>query len=90
MTEVEGGVSGTPITLKINHGGKVIDLIPGLIGDRNTIDGLKGVIYQYTGILPKSQKLVYKGVVLKDGELDLRNAKLANGSKITLIGSVSK
>ena len=90
MTEVEGGVSGQPMTLKINYGGKNIDIVSGLIGDRNTIDGLKGLIYQYSGLLPKSQKLVYKGVVLKDGEIDLKTAKLANGSKLTLIGTAGK
>ena len=90
VTEVEGGVSGQPMTLKINYGGKNIDIVSGLIGDRNTIDGLKGLIYQYSGLLPKSQKLVYKGVVLKDGEIDLKTAKLANGSKLTLIGTAGK
>ena len=90
VSEVEGGVSGNPITLKVNYGGKVIDIIYGLIGDRNTIDGLKGVISQYTGLSSKAQKLVYKGVVLKDGEIDLKTAKLANGSKLTLIGTAGK
>jgi hypothetical protein len=75
------------MSLKINFGGKVIDIATGLIGDRNSIDGLKGLISQYTGIMAKSQKLVYKGVVLKDGESDLKSMKIANGSKITLIGT---
>ena len=90
VSEVEGGVSGAPMTLKINYGGKIIDIMGGLIGDRNTIDGLKGIVSQYTGLLPKAQKLVYKGVVLKDGEIDLKSAKLANGSKLTLIGTAGK
>ena len=90
VREVEGGIVGAPMTLKINHGGKMFEVMGGLIGDRNTIDGLKGVISQYTGLLPKAQKLVYKGVVLKDGEADLKSAKLANGSKLTLIGTVGK
>ena len=90
VCEVEGGIIGAPITLKIVHGGRNFDIMLGLIGDRNSIDGLKGIISQYTGIPPKSQKLVYKGVVLKEGEIDLKSAKIANGSKMTLIGSVSK
>ena len=90
VCEVEGGIIGAPITLKIVHGGRTFDIMLGLIGDRNSIDGLKGIISQYTGLLPKAQKLVYKGVVLKDGEIDLKSAKISNGSKMTLIGSVSK
>ena len=90
VCEVEGGIIGAPITLKIVHGGRNFDIMLGLIGDRNTIDGLKGIISQYTGIPPKAQKLVYKGVVLKDGDIDLKSAKIANGSKMTLIGSVGK
>jgi len=89
ITEVEGGVVGSPMALKINHGGKMIDIVVGLIGDRNTVDGLKGVVGQYTGVPLKSQKLVYKGVVLKDGDVDLKTAKLANGSKVTLIGTAT-
>ena len=90
VSEVEGGIIGAPITVKIVHGGKAFDVMLGLIGDRNSIDGLKGIIAQYSGIPPKSQKLVYKGVVLKDGEIDLKTAKIANGSKMTLIGTVGK
>ena len=90
VCEVEGGIIGAPITLKIVHGGRTFDIMLGLIGDRNSVDGLKGIISQYTGLLPKAQKLVYKGVVLKDGDIDLKSAKIANGSKMTLIGSVSK
>ena len=90
VCEVEGGIIGAPITLKIVHGGRNFDIMLGLIGDRNSIDGLKGIISQYTGIPPKAQKLVYKGVVLKDGDIDLKSAKIANGSKMTLIGSVGK
>ena len=90
VREVEGGVAGAPMTLKINHGGKTVEIMGGLIGDRNTIDGLKGIICQFTGLLPKNQKLVYKGVILKDGEIDLKTAKLANGSKLTLIGTAGK
>jgi hypothetical protein len=29
----------------------MIDIVVGLIGDRNTVDGLKGVVGQYTGML---------------------------------------
>jgi hypothetical protein len=33
--------------------------------------------------------VLYIGVVLKDGDVDLKTAKLANGSKVTLIGTAT-
>jgi len=86
---VEGGVAGAALNLKVNHGGKVYELGDG-IGDKNTIGQLKELVERYSGVTVKQQKLVYKGVVLKEAGSDLKSVKLANGSKITLIGAPSR
>ena len=85
----EGGAQGNPLNLKVNHGGKVYELGDG-IGDRNTIGALKDLVAQYSGVPVRLQKLVYKGTVLKEADVTLKAAKLANGSKITLIGAPAR
>lgn len=86
---VDGGVAGAALNLKVIHGGKVYELGDG-IGDKNTVGQLKELIERYSGVAVKAQKLVYKGVVLKEAGSDLKGARLANGSKITLIGASSR
>eukprot|EP00056_Hartaetosiga_gracilis_P020540 m.20034 g.20034 ORF g.20034 m.20034 type:complete len:120 (-) comp8536_c0_seq3:587-946(-) len=72
------------IELKIVHGGEKFKLH---IGCDKTVDDLKGLIEVQVGVDKEKQKLIYKGVQLKDGKATLKESKMKRKAKLTLIGS---
>ncbi|KAK4412557.1 LRR repeats and ubiquitin-like domain-containing protein [Sesamum alatum] len=60
--------------------------IPVEIGGDSTIKDLKSLLQPLTNVLPRGQKLIFKGKVLSD-ELRLASSEISDGSKIMLMAS---
>lgn len=54
----------------------------------HTLASLKNQIAQITSVPPEEQKLVYHGLILKDGNASLRSYNIRSGSRVMLVGSV--
>lgn len=72
-------------TIKVNalFNGRSIPLD---ISVDSTIKDLKGILQNLTDVLPRGQKLIFKGKILVD-EVTLRSAGVSNGSKIMLMAT---
>lgn len=60
--------------------------IPICISADSTVKDLKSLLQPLTNILPRGQKLIFKGKVLVDATT-LRSSEVTNGSKIMLMAS---
>eukprot|EP01038_Epipyxis_sp_PR26KG_P010814 gene10814-14515_t len=54
-----------------------------------TVLELKNKLYKLTKVLPQDQKIICRGLTLKDSNQKLRNTKLSDGVKITLVGNIT-
>jgi len=70
--------------INVTHGGKTIRING--VGNLMSVSLLKALIQRQTDIPPKNQKLICKGVILKDAEL-LKDTKVTPGCKISLMGT---
>ncbi|CAL0301653.1 unnamed protein product [Lupinus luteus] len=75
--------NGTTITVTVKFGGTSI---PISISPHSTIKHLKSLLLPATNVLPRGQKLIFKGKVLED-PVTLIASNLVNGSKIMLVAS---
>ncbi|XP_019430521.1 PREDICTED: LRR repeats and ubiquitin-like domain-containing protein At2g30105 [Lupinus angustifolius] len=75
--------NATTITVTVKFGGTTI---PISISPNSTIKELKSLLLPATNVLPRGQKLIFKGKVLED-PVTLIASKLVNGSKIMLVAS---
>ncbi|GFP91197.1 lrr repeats and ubiquitin-like domain-containing protein at2g30105 [Phtheirospermum japonicum] len=74
---------GSEIKLAIKFSGSTI---PVEIAANSTIKDLKILLQTLTNVLPRGQKLIFKGKVLSD-ELTLASSGISDGSKIMLMAS---
>ncbi|KAL5077108.1 hypothetical protein RYX36_016092 [Vicia faba] len=86
--EVDDGTSGsnsssTTITISVKFSGSTI---PISISPQSTIKDLKSLLLPATNVLPRGQKLIFKGKVLED-PVTLAASNLSNGSKLMLVAS---
>lgn len=79
ISQEAGGFS-----INVTHGGKTFKING--VGALMSVSLLKALVQRHTSILPKNQKLICKGVILKDAEL-LKDTKVTPGCKISLMGS---
>ncbi|KAK7305450.1 hypothetical protein VNO77_43356 [Canavalia gladiata] len=80
-----GGESNSDATISINvkFSGSSI---PISISPNSTIKDLKSLLLPLTNVLPRGQKLIFKGKVLED-PMTLTASNLTNGSKLMLVAS---
>ncbi|KAK6935691.1 Leucine-rich repeat [Dillenia turbinata] len=84
-----GGVSSdqrssdSDIDVTIKFSGRSISLS---LSQDSTIRDLKSLLQPLTNVLPRGQKLIFKGKVLID-DMSLRSSSVMNGSKIMLMAS---
>ncbi|XP_051134417.1 LRR repeats and ubiquitin-like domain-containing protein At2g30105 [Andrographis paniculata] len=76
-----GGASKFNLTVKFSGRS-----IPIEIGATSTVKDVKALLQTLTNVLPRGQKLIYKGRVLSD-DLTLESSGVINGSKIMLMAS---
>ncbi|KAK7387263.1 hypothetical protein VNO78_27921 [Psophocarpus tetragonolobus] len=85
--EASSGTSETnsngSITINVKFSGASI---PITISPHSTIKDLKSLLLPPTNVLPRGQKLIFKGKVLEDS-ITLAASNLTNGSKIMLLAS---
>ncbi|KAI9118099.1 hypothetical protein K1719_010431 [Acacia pycnantha] len=82
-SSVTAGASDATITVNVKFSGKSI---PISISPDSTISDLKSLLLPPTNVLPRGQRLIFKGRVLEDS-LTLTASELTNGSKIMLVAS---
>ncbi|KAF1891283.1 hypothetical protein Lal_00001426 [Lupinus albus] len=75
--------NATTITVTVKFGGTSI---PISISPHSTIKDLKSLLLPATNVLPRGQKLIFKGKILED-PVTLIASNLINGSKIMLVAS---
>ncbi|KAA0067328.1 LRR repeats and ubiquitin-like domain-containing protein [Cucumis melo var. makuwa] len=75
--------NGKSITINVKFTGKSIPII--LPAD-STVKDLKSLLQPLTNVLPRGQKLIFKGKVLAD-EMTLAASEVANGAKMMLMTS---
>ncbi|XP_077216327.1 LRR/ubiquitin-like domain protein [Tasmannia lanceolata] len=73
----------TNITLHVKFSGRTLPLT---LSPDATIKHLKTLLQPLTNVLPRGQKLIFKGKVLVDAET-LRSSQLSDGSKMMLVAS---
>ncbi|KAA8543716.1 hypothetical protein F0562_021538 [Nyssa sinensis] len=73
----------TTINLNIKFSGRII---PVSLPLDSTVKDLKCLLQPLTNILPRGQKLIFKGKLLVD-EMTLRSSEVTNGAKIMLMAS---
>ncbi|XP_019053315.1 PREDICTED: LRR repeats and ubiquitin-like domain-containing protein At2g30105 isoform X2 [Nelumbo nucifera] len=89
MEGVGGSSDGGPchssptITVHVKFSGRSI---PISISPDSTIKDLKSLIQPLTNVLPRGQKLIFKGKILED-TMTLTSAELTSGSKLMLMAS---
>ncbi|XP_009760477.1 BAG family molecular chaperone regulator 4-like [Nicotiana tabacum] len=71
------------ITVNVKFSGRSI---PVEITYESTVEHLKSLLQPHTNVLPRGQKLIFKGKVLVDG-MTLKSSGVLNGAKIMLMGS---
>lgn len=81
MEKVE--TNGDAINVNIKFGGRTI---PVSLSSDSTVRDLKSLLQPLTNVLPRGQKLIFKGKVLAD-ESTLKSSKVSNGVKIMLMAS---
>ncbi|KAI5408552.1 LRR repeats and ubiquitin-like domain-containing protein At2g30105 [Lathyrus oleraceus] len=86
--EVDDGTNGSnsnvsTITISVKFSGSTI---PISISPQSTIKELKSLLLPATNVLPRGQKLIFKGKVLED-PVTLAASNLSNGSKLMLVAS---
>ncbi|KAE9460988.1 hypothetical protein C3L33_07115, partial [Rhododendron williamsianum] len=81
MEKVE--TNGDDITVNIKFGGRSI---PVSLSSDSTVRDLKSLLQPLTNVLPRGQKLIFKGKVLVD-ESTLMSPGVSNGAKIMLMAS---
>ncbi|KAI8523533.1 hypothetical protein RHMOL_Rhmol13G0081500 [Rhododendron molle] len=81
MEKVE--INGDDITVNIKFGGRSI---PVSLSSDSTVRDLKSLLQPLTNVLPRGQKLIFKGKVLVD-ESTLKSSGVSNGAKIMLMAS---
>ncbi|XP_028768978.1 LRR repeats and ubiquitin-like domain-containing protein At2g30105 isoform X1 [Neltuma alba] len=82
-SSVTAGASDATITVNVKFSGRSI---PISISPDSTISDLKSLLLPPTNVLPRGQKLIFKGRVLEDS-LTLTASELTNGAKIMLVAS---
>ncbi|XP_057430647.1 LRR repeats and ubiquitin-like domain-containing protein At2g30105 isoform X2 [Lotus japonicus] len=75
--------SNSTITISVKFSGASI---PISISPHSTIKDLKSLLLPATNVLPRGQKLIFKGKVLED-PMTLTASNLSNGSKLMLMAS---
>ncbi|WVY95228.1 hypothetical protein V8G54_034316 [Vigna mungo] len=81
--EMEPDSIATTITVNVKFNGVNI---PVSISPNSTIKDLKSLLLPSTNVLPRGQKLIFKGKVLED-PVTLTASNLTNGSKLMLVAS---
>ncbi|RHN67732.1 putative leucine-rich repeat domain, L domain-containing protein [Medicago truncatula] len=84
--EIDGGTTNsnaTTITISVKFSGSTI---PISISPQSTIKELKSLLLPATNVLPRGQKLIFKGKVLEDS-VTVAASNLSNGSKVMLMAS---
>ncbi|PSS09509.1 LRR repeats and ubiquitin-like domain-containing protein [Actinidia chinensis var. chinensis] len=71
------------INVNIKFSGRSIPVSP---SSDSTVRDLKSLLQPLTNVLPRGQKLIFKGKVLVD-ESTLRSSEVSNGAKIMLVAS---
>ncbi|XP_009802173.1 LRR repeats and ubiquitin-like domain-containing protein At2g30105 [Nicotiana sylvestris] len=71
------------ITVNVKFSGRSL---PVEISDESTVKDLKSLLQPLTNVLPRGQKLIFKGKVLVD-EMTLKSSEVVNGAKIMLMAS---
>ncbi|XP_047270598.1 LRR repeats and ubiquitin-like domain-containing protein At2g30105 isoform X1 [Capsicum annuum] len=79
----DGGDRSTIIKVNVKFAGRSI---PVEISDESTVKHLKSLLQPLTNVLPRGQKLIFKGKVLVD-EMTLKSLEVGNGAKIMLMAS---
>ncbi|PNX77844.1 LRR repeats and ubiquitin-like domain-containing protein [Trifolium pratense] len=82
-TESNSNATTTTITINVKFSGSSI---PISISPQSTIKELKSLLLPATNVLPRGQKLIFKGKVLEDPST-LAASNLSNGSKVMLMAS---
>ncbi|XP_027932635.1 LRR repeats and ubiquitin-like domain-containing protein At2g30105 [Vigna unguiculata] len=80
---MEADSNATTITINVKFNGVNI---PVSISPNSTIKDLKSLLLPSTNVLPRGQKLIFKGKVLED-PVTLTASNLTNGSKLMLVAS---
>ncbi|XP_078179308.1 LRR/ubiquitin-like domain protein [Carex rostrata] len=75
--------SSSTITVQVKFGGRTI---PVPVPAEAAVHELKSLLQPLTNVIPRGQKLIFKGKVLEDGAT-LRSYQIINGSKIMLVAS---
>ncbi|KAL0537337.1 hypothetical protein IC582_026315 [Cucumis melo] len=75
--------NGKSITINVKFTGKSIPII---LPSDSTVKDLKSLLQPLTNVLPRGQKLIFKGKVLAD-EMTLAASEVANGAKMMLMTS---
>ncbi|RDX92799.1 LRR repeats and ubiquitin-like domain-containing protein, partial [Mucuna pruriens] len=80
---IEANSNVTTITINVKFSGVSI---PISISPHSTVRDLKSLLLPPTNVLPRGQKLIFKGKVLED-PVTLTASNLTNGSKLMLVAS---
>ncbi|KAL0370772.1 UNVERIFIED_CONTAM: Plant intracellular Ras-group-related LRR protein 8 [Sesamum angustifolium] len=83
MDQQDAKQDASILKLNIKFSGRSI---PVEIGADSTIKDLKSLLQPLTNVLPRGQKLIFKGKVLSD-ELRLASSGISDGAKIMLMAS---
>ncbi|OVA02773.1 Ubiquitin domain [Macleaya cordata] len=79
----EGSVDSPNLTVQVKFSGRSI---PVSLSPDSTIKDLKSLLQPLTNVLPRGQKLIFKGKVLVD-TITLKSSEITNGSKLMLMAS---
>ncbi|KAI3856832.1 hypothetical protein MKX03_014150 [Papaver bracteatum] len=81
--EEEENVSAPLLNIQVKFSGRSI---PVSLSIESTIKDLKSLLQPLTNVLPRGQKLIFKGKVLED-TMKLKSTDITNGSKLMLMAS---
>ncbi|KAI3870627.1 hypothetical protein MKW92_023582 [Papaver armeniacum] len=81
--EEEENVSAPLLNIQVKFSGRSI---PVSLSTESTIKDLKSLLQPLTNVLPRGQKLIFKGKVLEDA-MKLKSTDITNGSKLMLMAS---
>ncbi|XP_038980246.1 plant intracellular Ras-group-related LRR protein 8 [Phoenix dactylifera] len=83
--EVRGdaALDPTTITVHVKFSGRTLPLS---VSDDSTVRDLKSLLQPLTNVIPRGQKLIFKGKVLAD-TMKLKSEQVIDGSKVMLIAS---
>ncbi|GKV08407.1 hypothetical protein SLEP1_g20039 [Rubroshorea leprosula] len=79
----KGGESGGDIEITVKFGGRSIKVS---VSADCTVKDLKSILQPLTDVLPRGQKLIYKGKLLVD-DMTLKKSEVTNGAKLMLVAS---